>query len=859
MNDVNANEDSDSLSAVESLIEWAKEQDQWIRLLASRVIRSKSPLTGKDFADAYEFFSCEKGLLKGEIDSSEIEWLHDDFEATGEQFFLTALSHLQGVNKLEENQTLEFNNRLTVIFGENGVGKTGYSRILKRVAGLRSAEDVLPNVEIGGASEGPRARIAFQIGDKNDEFAWTSEVGIEPLNRIAVFDSRSAQLHVDGDLNFQYTPGELALFKFVHQGVEAVKAALDKEVTDKSSRTPVFLNRFTRGTEVYKEIETLGAATDTDKLKAFAENATQQRVDELTRQVHALQSGNAEAEAKVLTDDYAKWLSVQNYLEKLSALRKETLIEAIQKVDQLREKDKELSVERFAKEGVTGIDTEQWKEFIYAAQEYIESQFSESYPQKEDRCALCLQDLDERSLLLIKGYLEIARGDLRKQLADSVLALKKTASDFIFNDIASILKWSSEKVTALKEKGGEDSFLTNVDDFNRLVASLSAELPEIIVEKFEEIKALAHQIKNPVQERVESTKKSLDLVTSKEEDRSKNLRELRTSLHEARDRLELKSVLEQVLAYCDNCKWIDKAERVAKQFRKLGRSITELSKQVSEEIISKDFEKHFDSESQALRCPAVTLDFPGRRAEPARRKSIVANYQVSDILSDGEQKVIALADFLAEASISNNTAPIIFDDPITSLDYKRMEHVVQRLIEVSKERQVIIFTHNIWFVVELMQKFQNSPSECSYFEVSEVGGAKGIIEKREGPRTYKWDSVKKEMNGIIAQAENAQGTAQEFLIRGGYSHLRSCCEIAVEERLLKGTVRRLAPNIMFGKFSEIKPEGLQLAQEKISPIFERCCRKMIGHSQPVEVTNVKPDIDALKEDWNELLAVAKQL
>ena len=55
-----------------------------------------------------------------------------------------------------------------------------------------------------------------------------------------------------------------------------------------------------------------------------------------------------------------------------------------------------------------------------------------------------------------------------------------------------------------------------------------------------------------------------------------------------------------------------------------------------------------------LRAPKVAVDFPGRKGEQARRKSLTPNQRqkLSDILSEGEQKVIAVpADFLAEASL----------------------------------------------------------------------------------------------------------------------------------------------------------------------------------------------------------------
>ena len=54
----------------------------------------------------------------------------------------------------------------------------------------------------------------------------------------------------------------------------------------------------------------------------------------------------------------------------------------------------------------------------------------------------------------------------------------------------------------------------------------------------------------------------------------------------------------------------------------------------------------------------------------------------------------ALADFLAKASLTP-PASVIFDNPINSLNYKRMAEVVDRIVESSETRKVIVFTHNI--------------------------------------------------------------------------------------------------------------------------------------------------------------------
>ena len=48
------------------------------------------------------------------------------------------------------------------------------------------------------------------------------------------------------------------------------------------------------------------------------------------------------------------------------------------------------------------------------------------------------------------------------------------------------------------------------------------------------------------------------------------------------------------------------------------------------------------------------------------------------VLSDGEQKVIAIADFLSEMQLSEINKGIIFDDPVTSLDEKRKSEIAAR-------------------------------------------------------------------------------------------------------------------------------------------------------------------------------------
>src|SRR5262249_12262576 len=59
---------------------------------------------------------------------------------------LTGVTHHCGVNALASEQTVTFGPNLTIVFGWNAAGKSGYARILKRACRSRSVENILGNV-----------------------------------------------------------------------------------------------------------------------------------------------------------------------------------------------------------------------------------------------------------------------------------------------------------------------------------------------------------------------------------------------------------------------------------------------------------------------------------------------------------------------------------------------------------------------------------------------------------------------------------------------------------------------------------------------------------------------------------------
>ncbi|MBS1848154.1 MAG: AAA family ATPase, partial [Actinobacteria bacterium] len=87
---------------------------------------------------------------------------------TADQVQLVELGSLNCVNALIDGETLTFGgDGLTIIYGDNGSGKSGYARLLKNMIKTRHEEVVLANVfEDGGDT--PSAELVYTISGSRE-------------------------------------------------------------------------------------------------------------------------------------------------------------------------------------------------------------------------------------------------------------------------------------------------------------------------------------------------------------------------------------------------------------------------------------------------------------------------------------------------------------------------------------------------------------------------------------------------------------------------------------------------------------------------------------------------------------------
>jgi recombinational DNA repair ATPase RecF len=839
-------------TGLQLLIDWANEQDHWVRAIVTEVIAARRALSDASVAAAYDMFLAEKGLSSAAPPAAPLLAQGATATENTEELRLTRLSNVTGVNALATGQEIRFNPRLTVLFGENAAGKTGYVRVLKRVASVRSAEEILGNVHASQAGK-PHATIEYELSGAAKTLEWNDDTGVPPFTRMSVLDSSAVALHVDDDLTYVFTPGELALFQNVHRAMDAVKTRLEREKAEASPKAAnPFLHRFQRDAVVYPKIETLGPSTSVAELEKLGTLSAEEEggLAALRDRVEALQPRSAETRLQVATADRDLYASVLAAAKAAETFGWDDYNAAVEAARRANDAYVATSKTAFTGEDVPGLFGEAWREFVAAGDAYLRATGRGSKPAVGDACPYCRQELDAKALALLQKYHEYCNNEPRKALDAATKAVERIAAPIVALPVAATKDACERRRSGLGDPAKAPAALTaSLAFLGRLDACRAALVAGRQVAELDVLRRAAAEAARDTALEVEKAKDAVVALRKQAEERKQELEAETAKLRVLENRLTLRGILSEVRAYVERAQWASRAAPLVNRITAVMRGITEQSKIASKELLDRDFERLFQAECVALRAPKVRLDFAGRKGQSARKKTLAADHRLSEILSEGEQKVIALADFLAEAALHRTTAPVVFDDPVNSLDYKRLREVVDRIELLSATRQVIVFTHNIWFATELLSRFEDRKQYCTYYGVSESEGRTGFVVSGTHPR---WDTVKDltgRINQLVQAAGPAAGEVQAALVENAYSHLRGWCEVVVEQELLQGVTQRYQPNVSMGKFEKIKVEKLAAARAVLVPIFEKACRVITAHSQPLETLSVRPTLADLKKDW----------
>lgn len=824
---------------------WANDQDGWSRTIAGDVLKNRVQPSDLDIDRYLKLLLSEKKLSEEPFQAvPKIE----EKQLAGNPLDAVCLDSLKvgdGVNALKPGSKIDFAPGVTVIFGENGSGKSGFVRVLKRAAGVRTAEDILHNVR-GDKRPTPSGSFTVTVGTTGQTIQWTNEFGIAPLNRVSIFDARGARLHVEDDLTYVYTPGELTLFPLVQNAVERVRTALEATITARTPGPNAILASFDRSCSVYAVIETLGAATDLDEIRKYAvlpEN-TDATIESLKIEVDALKSSNIQNELKRSRDRVAVVKALKAAIETAKAFDIATYVSLLQARNQAAQRRDEAGSKAFEGLGIPGVLSHEWRQFIQAGDEYLKRNTTETYPDTDDPCAYCQQPLTAKAVELVKKYRDFSNNEIKAALDTAERHLGDCVAP-----IADLNVDSLQQQVAAETNGGPD-VLNQVSAVVEQIKKLNVDVAARSETDWQE-KGLSLAAAEAVVfgEEIRLTELIAGLQSSVDQ-RQAALKTKQIELTELRGKKTGNILMPQIEKRVSDAKWVGRATIVKNNLTGVLRSLTEAAKEASEELLNKDFGRRFEDECKRLRAPTVTLNFPGRQGQVTRRKT-VASYKPNEVLSEGEQKALALADFLAEVTSVPAPSPVVFDDPITSMDYRRIHEVCDRIVSLAEDHQIIVFTHNIWFAAELLSKADKK--NWKYYDIRVEGGDSGVVTAASHPRVDTIAQVSGRVKKMIEGAEKQTGEIKAALVEKGYEEIRGLCEIVVEHEMLKGVVQRYAPNVMMTKLDKINVGQLQGSMAAIMPVFEKSCRYIASHSQPPETQGIRPTLDELKSDYDTVL------
>ena len=269
--------------ALANILAWSADSPDWQRD-ALRRLATQAALRPADIGEL-------TSICKGDNPAVPLEagHLRSQNRAQGE-VFLRQVHGVRHVNALAPDQRLTLHRiGLTIIYGDNGSGKSGYARILKKVCRARSAgrtEEIAPDI-YDAAPGAPGATIEYSIGGQNRTCAWQlGQAADAALSSISVFDSRTANVHVDDTNDVAYTPFPLQLLGALAQLSKSVRDELATEIAQIQAQTPeaVRTPACSRDTAVGRLMLRLtsNASPETVETLAMVTPAEQDRLAQLT-------------------------------------------------------------------------------------------------------------------------------------------------------------------------------------------------------------------------------------------------------------------------------------------------------------------------------------------------------------------------------------------------------------------------------------------------------------------------------------------------------------------------------------------------------------------------------------------------
>lgn len=682
----------------EDLAAWVAERSDWQKDAIARFCRNEG-LSDEDAADIAHHLIAGTHPTVAAITAGDIPGTSQ----SGEPVRLTAVAGVQGVNALLPGQHLTFGDAgLTIIYGDNASGKSGYARLIRQAVTARIKADLLGDVFATSGSD-QQATFQYRVGKTASEWSLADKTSHD-LSSVRFYDEVCGDAYVSAAAEISYRPSALTLLDRLSSACDQVQQALTMRLSENASSRPE-LPLLARGTKAKQFLDGIAATTtlaQIDEATALAgdhDTVLPARLQELAR----LQASDPNTEIARLTQLAGHWATVKAHVDDLESAMTSEALEQVRalKTDAaaLREAAKIASAKNFDAEPLTGVGSTTWRAMWNAARQYstTEAYHKHEYPAVADGavCVLCQQPLTRDGAdRLTRFEAFIAETTSREaDAAERRLGHRRDA-------IAQFQATPATVTAALShlQAGGQDIAATQT--WLASASAIASESVEWIDGTKEQLPtAPAASPSSSLEERRQSlvaASGAIDATTF-----SDTVRDLKADVAELQARAQLAAARENLVREVERLKARAKIEQARRLTDTTG--ITRKATALTTTYVTSVVRDQFTRETEQLHLRKVTLDPTGGRRDVTlehrpRLLGATVDADIDDVLSEGEQTALGLAGFLTEVEFDDSKSAVVLDDPVSSLDAGRRSRVARRLVDLARSRQVIVFTHEATFV-----------------------------------------------------------------------------------------------------------------------------------------------------------------
>lgn len=855
------------MSLLKQIHEWSLTLHPCLRDALRRLLHT-STLTDSDYDDLFALLKVEAGIpdpngrLAQPLDLTDLP----SNATPGRPLRLLSIRKLKNVNRIAPEQSLEFESAgLTVIYGDNGTGKSGYSRVLKLACRARGEKaTVLPNAHLPAHQQGiPEAEFVLDSDGTKQTYQWTLGGAVHPeMSMLSVFDAHCARAYLDSEQDVAYLPYGLDLVENLANIVlPELNRRLKLDIVDCSVNRMQFQDLM-GNTVVGGIISSLSAVSDKSRVEALA-SLNQEEVARYASLQSTLSEQDPEKKAADLkrTSDRLKALKVR-IDDAIKVVNSKALAELKEVVASTQSAiAAETLVANAFRSGenlLPATGGQEWQQLFNAARAFAAVAYpGGTFPPtaQNKACVLCQQELAEGA----KNRLQRFDTFIKHSAAKSAQAKRQQCNLALLNLSRATVSFDIE--TALIDEIGQ---------FNTTLCPSLQTLEVNTAARHEWMQKAAQTVNwsgepsfgNDPRPNLNALIQNLDqqsaahILASNAETRKR----LKSELAELDARFKLSQRKDSVLEAIDKLALAARLNSCTDHIRPL--PVSNKSKELAYSAVTQGLTEALNREFEVFKIDHLKARIKDRVKDGKTYHKLVldvpTSQRLADILSEGELRVMAIASFLAELSASGHSGGAIFDDPVSSLDHFRRVNVARRLVAESKVRQVVVFTHDTVFLGELRSCVEQQALLAKFYHLewttADFSGYcnEGLPWIHQGFKD-RIDALEKEFRALKKDWIPMPNQHLSDRMRNAYSHFRATIERAVELVFLAGIVKRFETYIPVAQMKDLKPlTPGELAE--LNRLFKAACDVTNSHdpssgrNQPVpEPADLEREIIALNK------------